>query len=194
MVLVSMFFLVIMSVVLFPQKAFAKAPLDEIRNYTVIVDMTHNGYMDIKYNFDWLVLDDTSEGPLTWVKIGLPNKYLKSIDPNNENENEKEIVPLTENIKEAKYYEEGGKPYARIEFDREYKKGECVSFGFWIRQSHMYVIDEEDHLLRYSFTPAWFDEIEVKNITVKWNANFIIKTNAPSTEKDDEKIKDKRVK
>lgn len=46
----------------------------------------------------------------------------------------------------------------------------------------MYVIDEDDHLLRYSFTPGWFDEIEVKNVTIKWNDFNVIKTNSTKRE------------
>ena len=42
----------------------------------------------------------------------------------------------------------------------------------------MYVIDKEEHMLRYSFTPGWFDEIEVKNITVKWNKSNVLKSTA----------------
>jgi hypothetical protein len=42
----------------------------------------------------------------------------------------------------------------------------------------MYVIDKEDHMLRYSFTPGWFDEIEVKSITVKWNNQNVLKSNS----------------
>lgn len=160
-------FAVILLVNLLSITAFAKAPLDEIQLYDITVDMRNDGTMDIKYHVEWKVLDDTSEGPLTWVKIGIPNKHVD------------EVTALSSNIKSIKDHNNGSNDvYVRIDLDREYKAGEVVVFDFSIHQSHMYVIDKEDHLLRYSFTPGWFDEIEVKNVTIKWNNFNVIKSNA----------------
>ncbi len=155
-----------------PVTAFAKEPLDEIQQYNLTVDMRNDGTMDIKYHIEWKVLDDKSEGPLSWVKIGIPNKHVD------------EIAAHSDNISKIKYYPEGKNHYVRVDFDRKYKAGETVRFDFSIHQSYMYTIDKEDHLLRYSFTPGWFDEIEVKNVTIKWNSFNVIKTNA--SEKNDD--------
>lgn len=157
---------IVLLVSMIPVTAFAKQPLDEIQQYDLTVDMRNDGTMDIKYHIEWKVLDDSSEGPLSWVKIGIPNKHVD------------EITALSDNISKIKYYPEGQLHYVRIDFDREYKAGEIVSFDFSIHQSYMYTIDKEDHLLRYSFTPGWFDEIEVKNVTIKWNNFNVIKSNA----------------
>lgn len=162
---------VMLLVLMLPIKAFAKAPLDEIQSYDLTVDMRNDGTMDIRYHIEWKVLDDSSEGPLSWVKIGIPNKHVD------------EIEGLSSNIKKIKYYPESGKTYVRVDLDREYKANEIVTFDFSIHQSHMYVIDKDDHLLRYSFTPGWFDECEVKKVTIRWNSFNVIKNNA-TEEKD----------
>lgn len=147
----------------------ARGPLDEIQNYTIQVDMRPDGTMDIKYHIVWKVLDDTSEVPLSWVKIGNPNKYVD------------QITALSSNIKNIEYYADGGS-YIRIDFDREYKKNEVITFEYVIHQSRMYVIDKDAHLCRYSFTPGWFDEIEVKEIKILWNSANVIESNSHTTE------------
>lgn len=151
----------------FPIKSFAvENPLDEIQEYTIQVDMRNDGTMDIKYHLDWKVLDDTSDGPLSWVKIGIPNKNVDEIEAH------------TDNIKKIEYNKQDGRTYVYVYFDRDYHKNEVISFDFSIHQSNMYVIDKEEHMLRYSFTPGWFDEIEVKSITVKWNKSNVLKSTA----------------
>lgn len=162
--------LIAICILAIPNEAFAKEPLDEIQNYELVVDMRNDGTMDIKYHIEWKVLDDSSEGPLSWVKIGIPNKHVDEIQAN------------SSNISKIKYMAESGKTYIKIHFDREYYANEIISFDFSIHQSYMYVIDEEDHLLRYSFTPGWFDEIEVKNITIRWNDFNVIKNNSKQSE------------
>ena len=155
-----------MLLLVLPMNALAvENPLDEIQNYTIQVDMRNDGTMDIKYRLEWTVLDDTSEGPLSWVKVGIPNKNVD------------EITALTSNIDKIKYEKESGQTYVFIYFDREYHANETIIFEFSIHQSNMYVIDKEDHTLRYSFTPGWFDEIEVKNITIMWNNHNVLKSN-----------------
>lgn len=147
----------------------ASTPLDEIQDYTITVNMRPDGTMDIRYHVEWKVLNDTSEGPLEWVKIGNPNKHVD------------EITAISDNIKEIKYISDGGS-YIRIDFDRAYRKDEVVTFDYTIHQSYMYVIEKDSHICRYSFTPGWFEEIEVKNITIKWNAENVIESSAQKNE------------
>ena len=166
-------FIIILALILLmiPINVVAKEPLDEIQNYELQIDMRNDGTMDIRYHLEWKVLDDSSEGPLSWVQIGIPNKNVD------------EIKALSNNIDNIEYYSSGGDTYVKIYFDKEYYADEIVNFDFSIHQSHMYVIDQEEHLLRYSFTPGWFDEIQVKNIIVKWNKFNVLKTNAePETD------------
>ena len=156
-------------VILLPLQAEARGPLDEIQNYTIQVDMRPDGTMDIRYHIEWKVLDDTSEGPLSWVKIGNPNMHVD------------EITALSDNIQDIRYLAEDGS-YIRIDFDREYHENEIIIFEYSIHQSYMYVIEEEEHICRYSFTPGWFDEIEVKEIKILWNRDNVLESTAQGTE------------
>ncbi len=147
----------------------ATMPLDEIQDYTITVNMRPDGTMDIRYYVEWKVLDDTKEGPLEWVKIGNPNKHVD------------QITALSDNIKNIQYTSDGGS-YIRIDFDRAYYKDEIIIFDYTIHQSYMYIIEKDSHICRYSFTPGWFEEIEVKNITIKWSADNVIESTAQKNE------------
>lgn len=156
------------TITLLPVNA-STTPLDEIQDYTITVNMRPDGTMDIKYHVEWKVLNDSKEGPLEWVKIGNPNKHVDG------------ITALSDNIKDIKYVSDGG-AYIRIDFDRSYYEGEIVIFEYTIHQSYMYIIEEDSHICRYSFTPGWFEEIEVKNITIKWSDENVIESTAHKNE------------
>lgn len=141
-------------------------PLDEIQDYDITVNMRPDGTMDIHYDIEWLVLDSTSQGPLEWVKIGCPNSHVD------------QITALTDNIQSIKYMSENGGSYIRIDFKRKYSAGEVAKFSYSIHQSYMYTIEEDNHLCRYSFTPGWFEEIEVDHIRIRWDDSNVIESNA----------------
>ena len=140
----------------FGQNARAKEqPLDEIERESIWLETRDDGSLDITYEIDWKVLDDTSEGPLEWVKIGIPNEYVE------------EITPLSDSIDEISYYVDDGE-YVRIDLDREYREGESVRMKFSIHQHQMYQNDKDAY--RYTFTPGWFDEMEIKEMAIAWKA------------------------
>ena len=134
--------------------------LDEIISYTTIVSPRDDGTLDIKYNIKWKVLDSTTEGPLEWVKIGIPNQHVDN------------IKKISNNIKKIKYLSSGGN-YVRIDFKDKYKAGEIVEFEFSIHQSYMYTINNSTGTVTYTFTPGWFEDIEVKNATIKWKSKDV---------------------
>ena len=151
---------------LLPITAFAK-DLDEIQNYGVSVQLREDGTADLTYHVDWLVLDDKAEGPLEWVKIGIPNQHADS------------FTAISQNIRKIGYLSDGGS-FVKITFDRKYYAGETVSFDFSLHQSYLYVL--ENGAVRFSITPGWFDKIEVKNAVVRWNAAGVQSSNADKTE------------
>ena len=102
---------------------------------------------DSAYEIEWKVLDSTTEGPLEWVKIGIPNANVDS------------FKALSKNISKIAYTSLGG-DYIRIDFDRQYKEGEVINFSFKFHQTHMYTITSTG--LAYNFTAGWFDDIVVK--------------------------------
>ena len=145
-------------------------PLDEIQSYEIRIDPRTDGTLDMHYTIVWKVLDDKSEGPLEWVKIGNPNSHVD------------EIVGISDNIEEIYYYEESGKTYIRVNLDKKYYAGDILTIEYSIHQAYMYIVEEESHLVRYSFTAGWFPEINVKNIKVLWNENNVIEASTDNKE------------
>lgn len=141
--------------------------LDRIEDYEITVDVRNDGTLDMKYHIVWKVLDSTSEGPLEWVKIGIPNKKIDN------------IRALSDTIKSIRLYEELNGSYIRIDFDRAYMENEIIQFDFSFHQSYMYTIN--GNKCSYSFTPGWFDDIEVENLKIKWNGEKQISNNSNAT-------------
>lgn len=133
-------------------------PLDEIEEYNIKIDPREDGTLDMHFEITWKVLDSSSEGPLSWVKIGIPNYHVD------------ELKKETSNIKKIKYYSDSGS-FIRIDFDRDYREGETLTFAFSIHQSRMYFLSGDECI--YDYNPGWFDEIEVKSCTVSWNAKNV---------------------
>ncbi|MBQ1401179.1 MAG: hypothetical protein IIY99_02395, partial [Firmicutes bacterium] len=133
--------------------AFAAAT-DEILNFTVTVDVNEDASLNMTYHIDWKVLDD-SIGKLEWIDLGVPNSHHE------------DITPLTDTID---YINDEGSSLS-IYLDRPYGEGETVSLEFSMTQDHMYQINKwvEGETV-YTFTPAWFDGMDVDNLVIRWNA------------------------
>lgn len=151
--------------------AKAGAPLDEIEVYRITVDMESDASMDLTYHIEWKVLDDSSEGPLSWVKIGVPNQYVDNIQA------------LSDSIADIYYYDDGGS-YIRIDLDRDYYEGEIVTMDFSLRVMYMYMASTDSNVCSYYFTPGWFDGIEVKSLTILWNSDNVKYSDSASKEGD----------
>ena len=134
----------------------ADSPTDEIEHFLITVDVQEDASLQMTYHIDWKVLDDQQYGPLDWVDIGLPNS------------NHSEVKALGGNID---HIEDKGSSLA-IYLDRSYYKDEVASFEFSFVQDHMYQIDRfvEGETV-FMYTPAWFDGMEVKDLTIRWNAD-----------------------
>ena len=133
--------------------------LDEIENYTIYAEPDwEDGSVYLKYDITWKVLDSDTDGPLEWVKIGIPNSNVE------------EIEGYSSNIENIRYYKNGGS-YVRIDFDRKYYEGETVEFSFGIHQHHLY--QTIDGMRVYRFTPGWFDEIVVDELNIYWKSDNI---------------------
>mgnify|MGYP000314370860 FL=1 len=89
------------------------------------MDVQEDGSAILTYDLDWRVLDSTSEGALSWVKIGIPNEYAE------------ELTALSDSIDEISYYGDGG-DYVRLDLDRGYEEGEVVDLKFSIHQHCLY--------------------------------------------------------
>jgi hypothetical protein len=142
-----------------------KKPLDEIEKYIIHVDPREDGSCDMRYEISWRVLDSTSEGPLEWVKIGIPNYHAD------------EIKKTSSNISDIAYSSDEG-AFIRIDFANSYDAGDIVNFSFSFHQSYLYTLDETS--CYYDFVPGWFDEISVRLIQVYWNSNGVQTNNSNS--------------
>ena len=145
----------IVLLVLFMATVPASADTDEILNFTITVDVNEDASLDMTYHIEWKVLDD-SIGELDWIDLGVPNKYHTN------------ITPLTDTIDYITDY--GDELY--IYLDRGYGEDEIVTVEFSMTQDHMYQIDKyTEGETVYSFTPAWFDEMDVDELVIRWNAD-----------------------
>ncbi|MBR5047103.1 MAG: hypothetical protein IKX76_02590 [Eubacterium sp.] len=133
--------------------ARAKAT-DEIQDFTITVDVNEDASLQMTYHIDWKVLDD-SIGKLEWIDLGVPNSHHE------------DITPLSDTID---HINDKASNLA-IYLDRAYGEGETVSLDFSMKQDNMYQIDKyTEGETVYSFTPAWFDTMEVDRLTIRWNA------------------------
>ncbi len=132
--------------------------LDRINEYTITVDPRSNGTLDMNYHLEWEVLDSESEGPLEWIKIGIPNANVSG------------ITAISKNIKKISYYQDNG-DYIRIDFNQSYEQGSVLDIDFKFNQAYMYTLSSG--YCNYKFTPGWFSDIYVKKLTIKWNADDI---------------------
>ena len=162
--IIFVFALILFSIFSVDTKVQAK-DLDEIVNYVVTVEPRMNdGSLDITYELTWKVLDDDTEGPLSWVQIGTPNADFDT------------PTALTSNISRISAYNGS---YVRIDFGKKYYAGDQITFKYRIHQSYMYKLSWGNCV--YSFTPAWFTDAKVDNLTIKWNKDQVKSNNAKST-------------
>ena len=142
--------------------------LDYILNYKITVDVNDDATLHMVYHIDWQVLDDTTDGPLTWLVIGIPNSHCRDINA------------LSSTIKSVKYikkYQNQTGSWVRIDLDRAYHKDEIVSFDFELTQDYMYQMNlSKEGETVYTFIPGWFDDIAVKQLELRWNADKVIST------------------
>ena len=141
------------------KRAGASGDLDYIREYEITVDVNEDGTLTMQYHIAWEVLDSDSEGPLSWVKIGIPNRHYLSVTASGD---------AVANISDMM----SGGTWLRIDLDRDYYKGEVVNIDFSLVQDYMYDMNglTEGETVYY-FTPGWFDDIRVGNRTVRWNCD-----------------------
>ena len=131
------------------------ADTDEILNYTITVDVNKDATLNLKYHIDWKVLDSGSGvGPLTWMKIGIPNSHALSLSG---------LSSTVDHINRSGNY-------AEVYLDRSYYEGDIASVDFLVVQDYMYQVDKlKEGETVYSFTPGWFDDIKVDKLVIRWN-------------------------
>ena len=153
---VTVMLMILMCSIFATPASAATSNLDKIQEYEIKVDIRQDGTMDIRYSITWEVLSDKNGSePLTWVNVGIPNEHVD------------QIQALTDNIDTIKYSNSNGGDYVRIDFTKKHYQGDVFTFEFAIHQSYMYLLDQ-DNVVRYSFTPGWFEDIEIDNMKIEW--------------------------
>lgn len=142
-------------------ETLAATPTDEILNYEITANVNEDATVNLSYHIDWKVLESDGIGPLSWVTIGIPsNQYVS-------------MKALSSNIKRIEYSSEYGSN-VKITFNDEYYKQEIVSFDFLIVQDSLYQMNLfEDGVTSYCFTPGWFEDINVDQMTIRWSNLFV---------------------
>lgn len=159
-----MSFIIVISAILLAVKVRAANPVDEITDYTVVVDVREDGTLDISYDFTWHVVEDDGEA-LTYVDFGIPNEHVDEIKSRSRESIDK--IEFTDD-----YHNSDG-AYVKILLKDEYYEGDYIHIAFSIHQSYMYRILDDEQQLRYNFTPGWFDEMKIQKLTIKWNADQV---------------------
>lgn len=137
--------------------------LDRIDYYEIKIDPREDGTLDMHFKITWTVLDSTYDGPLEWIKVGIPNYHVD------------EIVGISKNISSIKYYAEAGS-FIRIDLDKRYYEGETLNIEFKTHQKRMYNLNND--YCYYLYKPGWFDQIKVTKAVILWNSINVIDHNA----------------
>ena len=146
---------------------YKQPELDLITYYEVDVAPRADGSLDIDYAISWKVLDDISEGELTWIKLGLGNANC-------------EITGWGGNVLACSREN----TYARVELIRGYKAGETAEIRVSVHQNDMLCDNKKDpeHPF-YKYTPGWFNDIAVESYRFTWrSSDGIISDNSDRVE------------
>lgn len=157
-------FLVLFLFVSIKTETKAFQPLDEIHLYETTINPRKDGTFDVTVKITWEVLDSTTEGPLEWIKVGVPNKYVD------------EIKAISSNIVDIKYKPilfEGS--FIAIYLDKPYYAGEIINIEYSYHQSRMYIL--RGQYCDYNFSIGYFNEIKVDKAIVKFNKENVFNAN-----------------
>ena len=150
--------LMLLTVVCFPLHIAADpGDLDVIERYEITITPRADATLDMTCRIVWRVLDSESEGPLTWVKIGIPNIEADGL--------QKQSACID-------YLKRNGS-YIEVYFKDSYRAGDTVDFTFSWHQAYMFTVGENDSI-HFDYTPGWFDEICVERATVTWNGEGML--------------------
>lgn len=170
------------------------SPLDRMRLYEVEVTPQEDGTLDITYHLQWEVLNDTREGPLQEVRIGLANSQctltgaggdiLTPYDPGSMNIEGTTFV-WDDGTESSEPDFRWGLDYTIanplsegwliiFQLKRSFYKGECADFWFTVNQRDM--LCDGDGQVFYDFTPGWFSEMEIGQYRFTWHGSSAIQS------------------
>ena len=137
---------------------------DQIDNYVITVDPRQDGSADITYAVDWQVIGGGSGDYLSWVRIGLANSHMDSLE-----------ILTPDTVARIDYDSDGGS-YAKLVFKNRYYAPAVaeangsesrVHFEFKVHQSHLFSRND-DNTASFEFSPGWFDDLCVEKLQIRW--------------------------
>lgn len=140
----------------------AKSPSDEILDYEITADVDKDtAHVILNYHIEWKVLESDSAGPLTWMKIGIPNSHVIKYEAK------------SDTIKKLSKMTSGGY-YARVDLKKKYYAGDVVTVDFCLEMDYMYDMNSKrEGFTEFSFTPGWFNDIKVDQLVIRWNMDMV---------------------
>lgn len=139
----------------------AWADYDYIDRYDVTVTPnTEDGSLAITVSLTWTALEELPYGQE--LKIGIPNGAIRA------------ETALSDNIESLSY----DNSYMYVYLDRAYDDGETFTFSYSWVQEYMYTLEYTSQLqegttegarVSYDYTPGWFDEARIGEMTLTWN-------------------------
>ena len=140
--------LVLLAAVCFTATAWAD--YDYIEQYGVMVTPnTEDGSLLITVKLEWTPLEELPYGQE--LKIGVPNGSIR------------DVAAQTDNIERLDF----DNSYMYVYFDRDYNDGETFRFSYSWVQEYMYALKGDT--VSYDYTPGWFDEARVGQMTLTWH-------------------------
>ena len=128
----------------------AWADYDYIDRYSVTVTpLTEDGSLHITAELEWTALEELPYGQE--LKIGVPNGSIR------------DAAALTDNIERLDF----DNSYMYVYLTQGYDAGETFIFAYSWVQEYMYRLDGSD--VTYDYTPGWFDEAKIGQMTLVWN-------------------------
>ena len=122
---------------------------DYIDRYAVTVaPKAEDGSLTIRVDLRWTVLE---EGPVYKLQVGVPNGSIRKVEA------------LSDNIDSLDF----DNSFMYIQFNRDYDTGETFDFAYQWTQEYMYTLDESGGV-QYDYTPGWFDEACIGEMSVTW--------------------------
>ena len=128
----------------------AWADYDYIDRYDITVTPdTDDGSLSITVSMDWTPLEELPYGQE--LKIGVPNGSIR------------DVAAQTDNIERLDF----DNSYMYVYLTQGYDKDETFSFAYSWVQEYMYQLDGS--AVTYDYTPGWFDEAKIGQMTLVWN-------------------------
>lgn len=125
------------------------ADYDYIDRYDVTAaPNADDGSLTITVDLTWTALEELPYGQE--LKIGVPNGSVRDEEA------------LTDNIERLSF----DNSYMYVYLDRAYKQGETFTFSYRWVQEYMYTLS--GNTVTFDYTPGWFDEARVGEMTLKW--------------------------